>query len=85
MICEIRSLLFHYRGFRTKKRKRADRFEDRILVSKLKESAPVVRNERQHRDFEELQSTLKQMNESEALTEHRFKCGVCEETACVCC
>ena len=67
-----------------KKRKRGDRFEDRILVSKLKESAPVVRYERQQRAFEKLQSTLKQMNESEALTEHRFKCGVCKENKLVC-
>jgi hypothetical protein len=66
-----------------KKLKRGDRFEDRILVSKLKESAPVVRYERQQRAFEKLQSTLKQMNESEALTEHRFKCGVCKENKLV--
>ncbi|VDI79792.1 Hypothetical predicted protein [Mytilus galloprovincialis] len=67
-----------------KKRKRSDRAEDKLLVNKLRSATDVIRNERQENQLSEFNQLLNGMEKSEAVTEHKIRCGICKEIKQVC-
>ncbi|CAG2232855.1 unnamed protein product [Mytilus edulis] len=61
------------------KPKRSDKAEDKLLVNKLRSATDVIRNERQENQLSEFNQLLNGMEKSEAVTEHKIRCGICKE------
>ncbi|CAG2217234.1 unnamed protein product [Mytilus edulis] len=74
----------HVNSTEPQKPKRSDRAEDKLLVNKLRSATDVIRNERQENQLSEFNQLLNGMEKSEAVTEHKIRCGICKEIKQVC-